>query len=144
MLLRQPFSDFDRSFAALDEFRRRFENALVSRDEPEDVAWPLGVLSDTGNALCLVMDVPGLAEKDVQLSITEDVLTIKGERHVEAPAKYATHRQERGGFTFARSFTLPVKVNAETVAARLKDGVLTVTMPKTPESQPRQITVKSS
>ena len=144
MLFQQRFSDFDRSFVVLDEFRRRFEKAVVSRSEPEDVAGPLGVLTDTGNALCLVLDVPGLAEKDLQLSILEDVLTIKGARHVEAPKTYATHRQERGGFTFARSFTLPAKVNAETVAAGLKDGVLTVTMPKSPESQPRHITVKSS
>lgn len=144
MLFQHRFSDFDRSFVVLDEFRRRFEKAVVSRGAPEDGGSPSGMLTDTGTALCLVMDVPGLAEKDVQLSITEDVLTIKGTRHVEAPKTYATHRQERGGFTFARSFTLPAKVNAEAVTAGLKDGVLTVTMPKSPESQPRHITVKSS
>lgn len=142
--LYRPFTDFDRSVSVLDEFRRRFEQALAASPDPADAEWPVGTVTDTGPALVVTMDVPGLTEKDVQLSLTEDVLTLKGARHVEAPAKYATHRQERSGFRFARSFTLPLKVNAEAVGAVLKDGVLTVTMPKSPESQPRQISVKSA
>jgi HSP20 family protein len=54
------------------------------------------------------------------------------------------HRQERQPTRFSRSFTLPYKVNGETIAATLENGVLTVTLPKAPESQPRQITVKSA
>jgi HSP20 family protein len=72
------------------------------------------------------------------------VLTVTGERRADAPEGYSVHRQERLPARFSRGFQLPVKVDGAGITAALKDGVLTVTMPKAAESQPRQITVKSA
>ena len=141
------WSDFERTFAAVDELRRTVEQAW--RDEEglpfeRTGAWPRLSLWDEGRNLVLKADVPGLTEKDVQLQLTQDVLTVTGERRSDAPEGYSVHRQERVPARFSRSFTLPVKVDGAAITATLKDGVLTVTMPKAAESQPRQITVKSA
>jgi HSP20 family protein len=63
---------------------------------------------------------------------------------VAPPEGYSVHRQERTASRFSRSFTLPCAVNGDAISASLEHGVLTVTLPKAPESQPRQITVKSA
>jgi len=154
------FSDIDRTFAVMDQLRRRmdrvFEEYEPARgrealranltDEAERLwgrgRWPRLSLSDTGESLLLKAEVPGLTEKDLHLSIQKDVLTMSGERKVDAPEGYLVHRQERAPIRFARSFTLPCKVDPEKSTATLKDGVLTVTLAKAPEAQPRQINVK--
>jgi HSP20 family protein len=66
---------------------------------------------------------------------------LQGSRRVEAPQGYDVHRRERGAYEFTRSFTLPVKVDADQAKATLKNGLLTLTLPKAPEVQPRQINV---
>jgi HSP20 family protein len=141
------WNDFERTFAVMEELRRRMEQAGGDWDTgalETAGGWPRMTLWDGGRELLLTADVPGLSEKDVQLQLTEDVLTISGERKVTAPEGYSVHRQERLPARFSRSFTLPSKVNGDAISAALKDGVLTVTLPKAPESQPRQITVKAS
>jgi HSP20 family protein len=141
------WNDFERTFAAMDELRRTFEQAYLDEEgSPAERAgaWPRLSLWDEGSSLVLKADVPGLTEKDVQLQLTQDVLTVSGERRSDAPEGYSVHRQERLPARFSRSFTLPVKVDGAAISASLKDGVLTVTMPKAAESQPRQITVKSA
>ena len=148
------FSDIDRSFAVMDQLRRRMDRLLEeyeparanAADEPERLwgraRWPRLSLADAGESLVLKAELPGLTEKDLQLSIQKDVLTMSGERKPDAPEGYLVHRQERAPLKFARSFTLPCKVDPEKSAATLKDGVLTLTLAKAPEAQPRQITVK--
>jgi len=154
------FSDIDRTFGVMDQLRRRmdrlFEEYEPARgqsalranlaDEAERLwgrgRWPRLSLSDAGSSLLLKAEVPGLTEKDLQLSIHQDVLTMSGERKQDVPEGYFVHRQERAPLKFARSFTLPCKVDPEKSAATLKDGVLTVTLSKAPEAQPRQINVQ--
>jgi HSP20 family protein len=143
------WTDFERTFAAMDELRRKMEQALGEGDG-EGVsydgaaAWPRVSLWDAGENLVLKADLPGVSEKDIQLQLTEDVLTLSGTRKVEQPQGYSVHRQERLPMRFSRSFTLPSRVQGNDIGATLKDGVLTVTLPKTPESQPRQITIKTA
>lgn len=137
------FSELD-MFPMLNEFRRRME--AVWDDYGQDGAWdgwPRAWFSDEGNALCIRADVPGLGEKDITLTLHQDVVTLSGERKVKAPEGYQVHRAERGTYRFSRSFSLPVQVDAEKVTATVKNGVLTVQMPKAPQAQPRQITVKA-
>lgn len=141
------WNDFERTVAAMDELRRTFDQAWREEESfpfQRPGAWPRISLWDEGSSLVLKADVPGMTEKDVQLQLTQDVLTVTGERRSDAPEGYSVHRQERAPARFSRSFTLPVKVDGGAITAALKDGVLTVTMPKAPESQPRQITVKST
>ena len=93
--------------------------------------------------MVLHAEVPGLADKDIKITMNQDVLTLEGERRVLAPEGYSVHRKERSSVRFARSFTMPCKVDVERVGATVRDGLLTITLPKTPESQPRRIAVRS-
>jgi HSP20 family protein len=139
------WSDFERTFAAMDQLRRKVEQALVDGDDGlEPRSWPRVNMWDAGPHLVLEADIPGVSEKDLQVQLTNDVLTVSGVRKVSGPEGYSVHRQERTPTRFSRSFTLPCKASGDQISAALKDGVLTVTLPKAPESQPRQITVKAS
>lgn len=138
------WNDFDRTFAAMDELRRRVERALDEGAAFETTRWPQVSVWDAGKSLMLQADVPGLTAGDVQLQLTNDVLTVSGARKADAPAGYSVHRQERTPVRFSRSFTLPCKVDADAISASLEDGVLTVTLPKAAESQPRHIAVKAA
>lgn len=153
------FRDFDSAFAMMDEFRRRMDRLMGDFDfdgyrspwREADVAWPLRAagwppsnLLDAGGNIVLTSELPGLDHKEVKLSINQDVLTVSGERKIETPEGYTAVRQERYPFRFSRSFALPCKVDSERTTAQLKDGVLTVTMAKAPEAQPRQITVRAT
>ncbi len=83
----------------------------------------------------LQADLPGVKQEDIDIQIDKGVLTIKGER------KVAAGRGERNTGAFSRAFTLPDTVDLEKIGAALKDGVLTLTLPKRPEEKPRQIKV---
>ena len=85
--------------------------------------------------------VPGLSEKEIQISGNQEVLTISGERKVDAPEGYSVHRRERGNVRFSRSFTFPCRLDMERASASVKDGVLTIKLAKAAEAKPRQITV---
>jgi HSP20 family protein len=144
------FDDLDRTFTMMDQLRRLFDEGEARRgltDEAERMwsgRFPRVVVEDVGESLLLQADLPGLAEKDVQLSIHQDVLSLSGERRSDAPQGHYVHRQERAPVRFARSFTLPCKVDPEKSSATLKNGVLTVTLAKVAEAKPRQIAVKTA
>jgi len=148
------FSDFrDWPFASPSAFRTLGAFDLLRQldrlfGEPEawepSAGFPRVAFDDQGASYVVRAEVPGLSEKDVELTATASSLTLRGERKVEPPQGYSTHRSERTGYRFARTFELPSKVDSERVEARLENGVLTVTLPKAPESQPKQISVKAS
>jgi HSP20 family protein len=144
--------DFDRQFertlADFDSVRREmnrlFDGNYRQSRAARSVGWPRIALFDQGANLVVRAELPGLNEKDVNLSIDQGVLTLRGERSAPPPEGYSVHRQERAHYRFARSFTLPCKVDVEKTKAALENGVLTVTLPKAPEEQPRQIAVRAS
>jgi HSP20 family protein len=115
-----------------------------STETGRGAGWPLVSLHDEGEALALYAEVPGLSEKDIDLNLNQNVLSISGERKVEAPEGYSVHRRERGSVRFSRSFSLPCPIDPEKASATVKDGILTVRLEKAPEARPRQITVKAS
>jgi len=149
------FGDESRDFALLDEFRRRIDRLWEDMDTSwpanssnarthSSSAWPRINLYDAGSNLVLKADVPGLSEKDVHVTLNESGVSISGERKVAPPEGYSAHRQERTSFGFSRSLSLPCKVNPEQTEASVKNGVLTVTLAKAPEAQPRQIAVQAN
>jgi HSP20 family protein len=143
--------DFGRGFATFGDLWRQMDHLVRELERPlagvergvASTRWPLANLYDTGTELVLYAAVPGLSEADLQITAQGDVVSISGARRVEVPEGYSTHRQERGAVTFNRSFALPTKVELERVTATVKDGMLTLRLPKAPEAQPRQITVKA-
>lgn len=147
------FNDFDRSFDVLDELRRQMDRVwgnldhsgfVPSREQSLSAAtWPRVNVVDAGATLLVTADVPGLTEKDFEITLDDGVLSIRGERKAFAPEGYEALRRERGAARFSRSIALPVKIDAEKTTARVKDGVLTIALAKAPEAKPRQIAVKA-
>jgi HSP20 family protein len=145
------FGDFDPTFTVFDELRRRFDRVWDDYPRPDDepraataAAWPRVNVFDSGTALVIEADVPGMTEKDLHLTVNESTLTLEGEHKSDAPEGYSTHRQERGAYRFSRSFSLPFKADVEKCGATVKDGVLTVKVAKAKESQARQIEVRAN
>ena len=103
--------------------------------------------SESDDRYELTVEMPGLTDKDVELSVSDNTVTVKGEKKQETEKKDDDyHVMERSYGSFRRSFTLPQGVKADDIAATVKNGVLTVTMPKTAEakSKARKIKVKGS
>ena len=159
------FGDVDRTLAVMDELRKHMDRVFDEYDargsapaargsffEPFEAAWSSRVVAtwprlsvyDTGASLVLLAEVPGMKESELKIELNQDVLTLSGERKTEVPEGYALHRRERAPVKFARNLGLPCKVDAEKASAVLKDGLLTLTLPKVPEAQPRKIGVKAA
>ena len=147
------WNEFGRGFGTFGDLRRHMDRLLEEYDSrydgrgPEDEytargGWPRVNVFDGGTNLVIRAEVPGLSEKDVQVSVNQDVLTLAGERKLDRPATYSVHRQERAPFKFSRSFTLPTKIDSDKTSASMKDGILTITLAKAPEAQPRQIAIR--
>jgi HSP20 family protein len=151
-MMRAHWTDYDRTFAALDEFRRRmdhfFDDYSRAGFAPDAGLYggdfPNLLVRDEGSALTLTADVPGLGAEDINVTLSQDVLTLSGERKIAAPDGYKVRRQERGNFKFSRSMSMPCPIDPEKAVAQVKDGVLTLRLEKAQEAKPRQITVKSS
>lgn len=148
------WNEFDDMFSAIDRLRNTMDRVFEEtrgwsgwspRALPAfGAAWPRANLADTGSGLTVTAEVPGLAEKDLTLSLNQDVLTLSGERTTPVPEGYMTHRQERPSVQFSRSLTLPCAVDPERAVATVKDGILTVKLEKAKEAMPRQISVRAS
>jgi HSP20 family protein len=139
---------FDHSLATLDQLRREMDRVFGEYERGGGfhsvAAWPRVELQDTGTALVLRAELPGIKDSDLDLTVNEDTLTLKGERKDAAPEGYSVHRKERGALRFSRSFQLPVKIDSSKAEAKLENGILTLTLPKAAEAQPKRITVNAS
>ncbi len=99
------------------------------------------ILEKDGN-LILRAELPGMTEKDIDLKIEGNTLTLKGERKMDKEDNKSNyHRVESFYGSFTRSFRLPDTVDYEKINAEYKNGVLTVTLPQKPEVKPREIPV---
>ena len=141
-------SDIDRTWNLFDHWRRQMNQAFDDQHHAYRAAHRQHCstctgLRDDGDSYVFTAEVPGLTDKDVDISLSHNVLTVSGKRSSEAPDGYRAHRRERGTLQFKRSYALPKQVDPEKVTAALDNGVLTVTLEKTPEEQPRQIAVKA-
>ena len=145
----EPFNLFDR-------FQRDFNRAGmldslftdVLPDDNTDVAvsnWrPAVDIKEEDNRFLIKADVPGVDPKDIEITMEDGVLTIKGERTVEKDEKREDYRRlERSRGTFYRRFSLPDTADADKIEAVGKDGVLEIVIPKHAKVMPRRITVKS-
>jgi HSP20 family protein len=135
MLVRwTPFTELDSLTNAMNHF---FAPELKAQ------AWnPAIDVSEDADKITLVADLPGLEQKDLDIQIEKDVLTLKGERNLKRENEGEQFRRyERVSGSFVRSFTLPPTVDPERIAASMKDGVLRLVLPKKAEAKPRQIKV---
>jgi HSP20 family protein len=127
-----------------DQVNRLFEDSFGgSRGESTLSAWaPRVDVHETENALVISADLPGVNEKDLDVRVENNMLTIRGERKMDNTVQEDKYvRVERVYGSFSRSFALPNTVNTEAVKADYVHGVLTLTLPKREESKPKQVKV---
>jgi HSP20 family protein len=152
-----PFNLFDRMNDAFD-FAREFDSLLdLSSEMSRNNVWgvyegdwsPRLDLFEDDDAYYLKVDVPGVSEKDLELSVTNNVLTLKGKREqgsddaVSRKKGNRYQREERIYGSFQRTVPVPLPVNAENVDAKLRDGVLYIALPKREEMKPKKISVST-
>lgn len=114
------FSDFNRGFGGLPAGRKNWA-----------AAWPTVEVTETDQAVTVIAELPGLEQKDIELSLKDGVLTLKGEKKAETrDALYS----ERWHGQFQRALEVGAGIDPEKVSAAFKDGVLTVTLAKIPET----------
>ena len=111
---------------------------------PVERVWaPPADMHETQNEAVIAVELPGLTEKDIRLSIADEVLTVQGEKQ-RAEVQDANHyRQERWFGKFERAFSLPFPVDAGQVKATFRDGVLVVKLPKAEEVKPKEIKIEA-
>lgn len=99
---------------------------------------------ETDQAVVAEVEVPGVAQSDLDVQVVGNELTIRGERKEDHLKDSVYHRRERPAAKFTRTIELPVPVDESKVEASLKDGVLTVTLPKAEAAKPRRIAIRGS
>ena len=136
-----------RELSAMQNRMNRLIRESYSPEVPEEalttttLAPPVDIYEDEHNII-LKMEVPGIDEKDLDVRIQNNTLTILGERKIEKEEKEENFRRvERQYGSFARSFTLPSSVDPAQVSARCDKGVLNISLAKKAEAKPTQIKV---
>jgi len=131
-----------------EEMDRIFDDFFTTgkREGLVEAGWypAVDVLEDT-DKFTLKAEVPGLTEKDVQIAVEENAISIRGEKKEEKEEKgMHYHKLERSYGAFSRNFQLPSNVNREQISAQYRDGILEITLPKTTQSKPKIVEIKAS
>lgn len=130
-----------------DEIGRWFgDEAQKDRDERSSAIWAPNVdIQETEKSIVIKADLPGMKEDDIEVSVDEGQLVIKGERKFEKEEKEKDYvRIERSYGSFYRSFNIGVPIKEDDVKASYKDGVLHVAVPKAEVKKPKKITVQKA
>ena len=123
-------SPFGRRLLDLEPFRRRGWSTT-------DITPRMDVV-ETDEAFEVTAELPGMTEKDIDVSVADGAVTIRGEKKTEREEKKGdVHLSERSFGTFTRSFGMPENINEDGISAQFDNGVLTLTLPKTEKSKPR-------
>jgi len=152
-LLKNPTKELQRPLSA---FRKGIEKAInrtwhaVERS-PLSVfndfsTWPAIHVAEDEKNLTLRVDVPGLRAKDLEVEVSGDLLTIRGQREEEwnDQKRGGSYRHERFAGSFSRTITLPSYVNADKIDAKYDQGVLVITVAKVPGAGPKRVAIRSS
>lgn len=135
----------NRGMSLLDDFDRLFENVFSNVPTFEGASSPAVDVREEKDRYVLEAELPGMSEKDVDVQVEDNMLTIRSSREEEREDRddegYLV--RERRSRSFSRSFVLPKDVDRNKVDARFKNGLLTLTMPKSAESKARQIQIKA-
>ncbi len=132
------------------ELNRAFEGRLPEEESGDNTrvvtsSWvPAVDIREEPDRFVLRADLPGIDPKDIEITMEEGVLTIKGERNIEEESSEGQyHRIERARGTFYRRFSLPDTADPERIEAHGRNGVLEIVIPKQEKVQPRKIEVKA-
>lgn len=137
------------AFGVRREIDRLFEDvfAVNGSSRPGRTWIPAVDVRESEKELTLTVEIPGVAQSDVEVTAHNGVLTIRGEKHEtrhEGDEKERYHVVERKSGRFARSFQLPAGIDDSKIAAEYANGIMTIHVPKAPVPQPRRIDVKAA
>lgn len=143
--------DFDDTLRALDLLQRRMDRVFDDWSGPAGAPrarrarnpWPPVNAFETKESFVYTAEVPGLSQENVSVTVEDDALVLRGERKSDVPAGYEVRLRERPPVAFTRKLPLPGRVDADAVKAEMKEGILTITLPKSKDTLPRQIAVKA-
>lgn len=142
----EPFRSLQREMDRLfSEFSRDLHWPRFGGET--ELAMPLVDVAETDDGLSVTAELPGMDEKDIEVDLTNNVLTVKGEKKAEKEEKKADyHFRERSYGSFARSIPVPFDVDPDKVKAAFSKGVLTISLPRPPEAKrkTKKITVKKA
>jgi HSP20 family protein len=129
-----------------DRINRLFRESYTGSGQDESLATssfaPAVDVYEDEHKVSLKIEVPGIDEKDIDVRVENNTLSVRGERKFEKEEKEENYRRvERQYGSFVRNFTLPQTVDSEKVSANYDKGVLTITLPKKAEAKPKQIKV---
>ena len=136
-------------FSLHNEMGRVFGDLFGSHEGGTDAAetsWmPTVDISETEKSYEIRAEIPGVSEKDVNVSVTDNLLTLKGEKHQEEETEGKNyHRVERMYGSFQRNFKLPADVATDSIKAEYNDGVLMLSIPKSDVAKPTEIPVTTT
>ena len=125
------------------EVNRLFDDFFGKRPFPPKVGvFPPINVSEDHDTIYATAELPGVQAKEIDITIEEESLLIKGQRKIVSDDGSSFHRREREGGAFNRKISLPTRIVPEKVTATTKDGILKITMPKAEEVKPRKVDIK--
>ncbi|MDH3257552.1 MAG: Hsp20/alpha crystallin family protein [Nitrospinota bacterium] len=145
-----PFAEFQKEMNRMfDNFSESmFSLSPLKRSQPEiSAAYPRMDVSETDKEFKISAELPGMDEKDIDVSVSNDLLTIKGEKKAEKEEKKKNYyRMERSYGAFQRSIPLPAEVEKDRVQANFKKGVLNIVLPKSEKAikESKKVEIKSN
>ncbi len=144
MVTRWPLTNLQHEMSRLQSEMNQLFSRTGNGIHPTPRSYPAMNLWEDGDRFIIEAELPGMDLDAIEIFVDGgNQLTVKGERTSPAHDQATWHRQEREFGQFVRTVTLPANVDAERVEAVLKNGVLTISLPKPEEVKPRKITVKA-
>lgn len=136
-------------WSLVNRLHRHFDEAFTATADSADSdgAWwiPQVDVHEESERFAVLVDVPGVEPKDIEITAEKGVLTVRGERHARTEESSGAYRRlERRSGKFLRRFTLPDSANLDAISAKHTQGVLEVTIPKQAKLQPRRIDVAAA
>jgi len=138
------WSPLDQLTTLRDEINRFFEPGAFNGGSQFNMWSPVLDVAEDKENVVVTVELPGMKREEIDIALHDGMLSISGERKDEKKSgEGESYRLERYYGRFQRTVALPKPVNSETVKATYKDGILTVTLPKTEEAKPRQIQINA-
>ncbi|MBM4274293.1 MAG: Hsp20/alpha crystallin family protein [Deltaproteobacteria bacterium] len=142
----RPFREVSRLRREMDRLWEDYFGPGRRGLRPMEMEWAPAIdVSETADQVVVMAEIPGIEVKDIDISLTGDMLTIKGEKKSEREEKKENyHLVERSYGSFSRSLKLPAAVDADKIEAKYDKGVLTIACPKKEEVKPKAIEIKTA
>jgi HSP20 family protein len=140
--LKNSFEDLERMRRQMDRLYEGFRGGAWR--EPDAGVFPLTNVTEDKDFFYVRAELPGVKADDLEISVTNNSVSISGERRISENQNVKYYRQEREAGRFSRMISLPTPIDTSKAEAHSSDGILTITIPKAEAAKPRQISIKAS